>query len=388
MGAVRIHWRSIAAPLVLIGPLLSAGLPVGAAAPPPAVGSGTPATGPTSGGQVVTISGANFQPGAGVDFGAVFLAPLYVDSNTLRITTPPSPGAAEGLIGVAVTNPDSQSGFQPWRYAYLHGLYTLDGFGGIHPDRGSSAQTGGGYWPNWRIARSAALLPDGTGGYQLDGYGGVHPFGAAMSVSPAYFGWDIARDIALLPAASVNSPQGYTLDGWGGIHPFGAPAVSGGPYWANFDIAKRLALLSDGSGGYVLDGYGGLHPFAVGTAQPPPAITSAYWKNWNIARDVALTPGSTSGNVSGVTLDGFGGLHTFSSSGTVSIANFSPPRYWSRDIARAVRIAPGSTSTFLQGWVLNGYGNLDEFGAITGVVPPPFGGPWPNWDIAVQLLLQ
>ena len=27
-------------------------------------------------------------------------------------------------------------------------------------------------------------------------------------------------------------------------------------------------------------------------------------------------------------------------------------------------------------------------GAITNVVPPPFGGPWPNWDIAVQLVLQ
>ena len=61
---------------------------------------------------------------------------------------------------------------------------------------------------------------------------------------------------------------------------------------------------------------------------------------------------------------------------------------WSKDIARAVRIAPGSTQSSLQGWVLNGNGNLDSFGAITNVVPPPFGGPWPNWDIAVQLVLQ
>jgi len=195
---------------MLLGGLWSPALTVTAAVPPPAVGEVTPATGPTSGGQAVTIHGANFQSGAGVDFGSAFISATYVDSGTLRITTPPSPSGAEGLIGVTVTNPDSQAGSQPSRYAYLQGVYTLDGFGGIHPDGGSSAQSGGGYWQNWRIARSAVLLPDGSGGYQLDGYGGIHPVGAAPAVSSAYFGWDIARDIVLLPTASALSPQAAT----------------------------------------------------------------------------------------------------------------------------------------------------------------------------------
>ena len=376
--------------LLLFAPLLSPGLRVNAVAPPPGVGPIEPATGPPTGGQPITIKGANFQPGASVGFGQVFYIPAtYVDSTTLRITTPASPGGVEGPITVTVANPDGQTGNDPAGYVYLHGIYTLDGFGGLHPDGGSSAQSGGAYWRNWRIARSAALLPDGSGGYLLDGYGGVHPFGAATGVSAAYFGWDIARDIALLPSATVASPQGYTLDGYGGIHPFGgAPAASRGPYWPNFDIAKRLVLLSDGSGGYVLDGFGGLNPFAVGTAFPPPRVMTAYWENWKIARDVALTPGSTSTSVSGVTLDGFGGLHPFSSGGPASLAYNIGARYWGKDIARAVRIAPGSTPSFIQGWTLSGYGSVDSFGAIAGVFPPPFGGPWPNWDIAVQLMLQ
>ncbi|MEA2634868.1 MAG: chitinase [Chloroflexota bacterium] len=263
-------------------------------------------------------------------------------------------------------------------------MHTLDAYGGVGPDAGSAPLGSSAYWRGWKIARSAAILSDASGGYVLDGYGGLHQFGGATQVSSsAYFGWDIARDVVLLPASTTSQPQGYTLDGWGGIHPFGgAPGVRGAPYWANFDIAKRLALLSDGTGGYVLDGYGGLHPFATGTNPLPPAITNAsYWKGWNIARDLALTPGSTAAGVSGVTLDGWGGVHPFGAAGSASAT--AVWRGW--DIARAVRLSPSSTPGQPQGWVMDGWGGMHPFGGVPRIYSYSY---WPGQDIAVQLLVD
>ena len=261
-------------------------------------------------------------------------------------------------------------------------MFTIDAFGGVHGDGGTLPQAVTSYWPNWRIANAAALLPDASGGYTLDGYGGLHPFGAAgPAPATSYWGgWNIARDVVLLPSSTAAAPKGYTLDGWGGIHQFGgAPAIRGGAMWANWDIAVRLVLLSDGSGGYILDGWGGLHQFAVGTNPMPPAITNnAFWPGWRIARDIALTPGSTATNVSGVTLDGYGGLHPF---GTAANPQGGP--YWANwNIARSVRLSPQSTAAQPQGWVLDGYGGLHPFGGA----PSTSSGYYPGRDLSVQLI--
>jgi outer membrane protein assembly factor BamB len=312
---------------------------------------------------------ATFAPGLGCNVSVTF--------------TPTATGTRTGTVNVAdnASGSPHQLGLTGDSFAFK-GAYTLDGWGGLHADGGAPAMTDSAFWRNWKIAHSGALLPDGTGGYVLDGYGGAHTFGSTGPVATAYFGWDIARDIALLPTATAASPQGYTLDGYGGIHPFGgAPAVQGGPYWRGYDIARRLVLLSDGTGGYVLDGLGGLHPFAVGSSAMPQAITNnAYWPNWAIARDIALAPGSTGTNVSGVTLDGWGGVHPFGNSGAVTGATASWPNW---DIARAVRYSPDSTVASPKGWVLDGYGGLHAFG---GAPDLPAGGYW-GWDIATQLIL-
>jgi hypothetical protein len=264
--------------------------------------------------------------------------------------------------------------------------YTLDAYGGLYPASGAPPFYSGMMWPNWNIARSAAIFADGSGGYVLDGYGGLHPFGAAPApVGAPYFpGFDIARDVALLPGASRVRAQGYVLDGWGGLHPFGgAPPTWGAGYWKNWDIAKRVALLSDGTGGYVLDGWGGLHVFAIGSNPMPPAITnSGYWPNWNIARDIALTPGSTASNVSGVTLDGWGGVHPFGAAGPVTMLSGFWPNW---DIARAVSMSASSTAAHPMGWVLDGWGGLHQFGGAPLVQAGAF---WPNHDVAKQLLMQ
>ena len=168
-------------------------------------------------------------------------------------------------------------------------LYSLDGWGGIHPVGASPVMAPSAYWPGWDIARGMALFDDGTGGYTLDGWGGVHRFGSATALadsSHAYWpGWDIARAVVMAPWATPANPAGWTLDGWGGVHAFGgAPAVpdSSHDYWRGWDIARGLVVFPDSASGrvsgYILDGWGGLHPFAGGGAAMPPAVTAtAYW---------------------------------------------------------------------------------------------------------------
>lgn len=261
-------------------------------------------------------------------------------------------------------------------------MFTLDAYGGVHADAATVNQPASAYWPNWKIARSAALLTDGSGGYVLDGYGGLHSFGKApaVQISAYWSGWDIARDVVVLPNSTATQAKGYVLEGFGGLHAYGgAPGVRLSTYWPNWDIARRVVMLSDGTGGYVMDGWGALHPFAVGTNPMPPAITnSAYWFNWDIARDIALLPGSTASNVVGVTLDGFGGVHPFGSAGAVTSMAYWPN--W--DIARSVQFSPLSTAAHPQGWVLDGFGGINPFGGAPSVP----GVYWPNSDVSVKLL--
>ena len=251
-------------------------------------------------------------------------------------------------------------------------MLTLEAYGGVHGDAATVSPPVTGYWANWKIARSSALLPDGSGGYVVDGYGGVHPFGQAAAVASTFGwpNWDIAKDIVLLPTSTVSKAQGYVLEGYGGVHDFGgAPAVRLSTYWG-WDIARRVVLLSDGSGGYVMDAYGGLHPFAVGTNPMPPSVGNyAYWHGWQIAS-----------NVAGVTLDGLGGVHAFGTAGAVTDMAYWPT--W--DIARAVQFMPSSTAAHPQGWTVDGYGGLHPFGGAPAI-PGPY---WLNNDVAVKLMVR
>src|SRR5207248_2078372 len=150
--------------------------------------------------------------------------------------------------------------------------------------------SGGAFWPGWKIARAAVLTSDNSGGLVLDGYGGLHPFGS-MTVQPAaaYFGWDIARDVALLPASSIFEAQGYTLDGWGGVHAFGTvnSVTLFPPYVGSSvrDTFRALTLAPQAPladlAGWTMDGYGGIYPF--GRWVPPVRPLGGQWPNWDIA---------------------------------------------------------------------------------------------------------
>src|SRR5258708_17971832 len=92
-----------------------------------------------------------------------------------------------------------------------------------------------------------------------------------------------------------------------------------------------------------MDAWGGLHPFGINGPSPVSKLTqSAYWPNWNIARDVVLVPGN--GNRSGYVLDGYGGLPPFSDTTTLPAAFATT--YWSGwDIALRAWLLPASDTS-------------------------------------------
>ena len=267
----------------------------------------------------------------------------------------------------------------PWK-----GFYTLDGYGGIHAND-SPPLTDSAYWGGWDIAQAAHGLPGGPqSGFVLDGYGGLHPYGAPGLAETGTdgnhrWGWDIARDFAFLP----DGTGGLVLDGYGGLHPFlisgntHLAQVTGAAYWG-WDIARKVVIFPDGTGGYVLDGFGGVHPFGINGPVPAAATSvtiTGYWPNWDIAKDIVLSPGN--GGESGYVLDGYGGIHPFHP--TSDGSTLPPPiagARWGSDIARTLFLLPGSTGT---GYTMDGWGGLHPFGGA-----PAIGGSayWPNWDIA------
>jgi spore germination protein YaaH len=275
------------------------------------------------------------------------------------------------------------------------GLYTLDGYGGIHL-ADSPPLDNAPYWP-WPAARAVKAAPGPNApqaGLILDAFGGLHPYGdPALQVGavPYYPNQDVARDFVFLP----NASGGYELDAYGGIHPFSIgsnpmPPLPGQfPYFAGQDVAKKITLLPDGSGGYVLDAYGGLHPWAVaGKALPVSIAAYGYWANRNIARDVWLAPDSSATSAHGYVLDAYGGFHPFWSSGAAAPVPVAVYGYWAgQDIARGMWFLPGGTASTAAGYTLDAFGGIHPFAVGGQALPPGIGqyGYWPGRDIARTL---
>jgi hypothetical protein len=197
-------------------------------------------------------------------------------------------------------------------YAFWGGGLVIDAYGGLHRFQepsfydGLAQPHGSPYWPGWDIARGVAVHPygydpstDGIDGWGvvLDGWGGLHPLtlgaGPAAAItdgSRAYWpGWDIARDVALLPSGN----GGYILDGWGGLHPFGLngnpapPKPEWQPYWPGWDIARGVMLLDDRSG-YMVDAFGGTHSFSIDGAYQPAPPPTPYWPGQYVVQGATL----------------------------------------------------------------------------------------------------
>ncbi len=178
---------------------------------------------------------------------------------------------------------------------------------------------------------------------------------------------------------------GFVLDGWGGLHPFHvngstAPlAAQGAPYWPGSDLARKVVIFSDGTGGYTLDAYGGVHPFGINGPSPVPAtkvLQTGYWAGWDIARDLVLVSGD--GNHAGFVLDGYGGMHPFhpSTDGSTMPALLSTTYWAGQDNARGAWFLPGSATA---GYTLDLAGGLHPFGGAPAVPSYPY---WAGTDLA------
>ena len=82
----------------------------------PAIDNVTPATGPTVGGTVVTITGSDFAPGAAVRVGGTPATVTAVNETWITVTTPPG---AVGSVAVVVTNPDGGTTTRASAFTYL-----------------------------------------------------------------------------------------------------------------------------------------------------------------------------------------------------------------------------------------------------------------------------
>jgi hypothetical protein len=148
------------------------------------------------------------------------------------------------------------------------------------------------------------------------------------------------------------------------------PSTTSSTYWPGWDIARGVALVPGSStDGYILDGWGGVHPFG----NAPVVTLSAYWPGWNIARGIVVNQDGKSGYV----LDGWGMLHPFAAAGTAMPATPAVSAYWPGwDIARGITFVPGSST---QGYVLDGWGGTHPFGGAPGLA---VSGYYPGHDVA------
>jgi hypothetical protein len=365
--------------------------------PPPSPGSPTitsvsPKSGPSSGGQSVTISGSGFEMGAvgaTVSFNGIPATGVTVTSSSQLSAVTPSEVLAGVSINplsaqatVTVTNPDGGSTSNTSAYTVdWAGGYTLNAFGDIAPFGDSPLVTATGYF-NFKIAKALVLDPcDSSGdisGWVLDGYGGLHPFAdmstpmpATPTISAYWPGWDIANAVATfcvtvtVGGAPQPHAEGCVLDGYGGLHPWAdssavpLPACNDSGYWPGQDIATKITVIPGTDEGYVMDVYGGVHP----CNGAPYDSVSAYWPGWNIARGIVATANG------GYVVDAYGGIHPFGNAPWFPVAAYWPG--W--DIVRGIAVAYGGAGIY----TLDGYGGVHPAGGAPYLAVSAL-GYWPG----------
>jgi phospholipase C len=144
-------------------------------ASPPAIASLSKTTGPTSGGDSMTISGSNFVSGAKVTFGGVSASATVVNASLINVVTPAS---TAGSADVTVTNPGGGS-------ATVSSLLHNQSF-----ESGMSYWTSGGTAGTSSIGTVVANAHVGTNYLQLASTGGTsHPvvFASAANGASLYF---------------------------------------------------------------------------------------------------------------------------------------------------------------------------------------------------------
>lgn len=244
------------------------------------------------------------------------------------------------------TNPDD-----PDQYYVLYDNGKVIGYGGAPPVTGIPE------WFNFvgpqAPARALVIINWTTpSGYIMDFYGQVYPFGgtstpsgpSAVGVAPFAIGVDLVMDPA-------GNGAGYRLFSNGAVDAIGgATAVAAGPSFAGL-TGKRLVMEWSSKKYYVLAGQGGIYP-----RNGAPAITvGPGWPGWDIARDLKIYDWSAG---KGWLLDGYGGVHPINNAQSV----FGFPYWKGNDTAVEMSILDDGTGAGpLEIRVLNKLGNRPSF---------------------------
>lgn len=105
-------------------------IPGGVTSPAPVVQALSPATGPATGGTVVTITGSGFVANTTVTFGGATASVTSATSSTLIVVTP---ARTAGTVSVVVRNPDGQKGVAASGFTYQSGDSGQPGEGNTSP---------------------------------------------------------------------------------------------------------------------------------------------------------------------------------------------------------------------------------------------------------------
>ncbi len=204
-------------------------------------------------------------------YGGVHPVPLTGTGNNYIKTyanSPSSPAAGEvvwfgwdiardlevSVLWVGAT--DSQTNQFSYR-PRANGYFILDGWGAVH----SSIVNETGYpmdpawfgspvpyFPGFDIARAFEMTASQKGFYLLDGYGAVHRIGDAGTSFPTgsqstpVFGWDIARDLALVQDPGGQVTGYYVLDGLGIVNAAGDAQLFPTSPFFGWDIARDIEV--------------------------------------------------------------------------------------------------------------------------------------------------
>lgn len=175
---------------------LRSGYTYSIAPPAPAVTAVSPNTGPTSGGNSVTITGSGFVATPTVTFGGTAATGVtFVSATTLTAT---APARAAGIVSVVVRNPDTQSGTLTNGYAYLPAPGATRYYA-LTPCRLFDTRNASG------AAAAAPILAAGeTRTFDLSGRCGVPETAVALALNVTITGPGAAGELRLFPSNGLS----------------------------------------------------------------------------------------------------------------------------------------------------------------------------------------
>jgi len=214
-----------------------------------------PAIGPTTGNQLVTISGTNFHAGAGVTFDGVSATGVTaVNGSTITATTP---AHAAGTVDVTVTHADSADATASGAYTYSGDPHWINAGGGSW---NNAANWSTGVVPS--VGQTAYI--DAVGTYTVTFNGADHTIGALSVASGATL--DVASNTLTISGNSTVDLGGSLVLSGGTLAGSGTVTINGGMDWSGGTLATNVVV----SGGRTLQ---------ISGAGTKSVVTGAYLTN-------------------------------------------------------------------------------------------------------------